>query len=492
MERNATILIVDDEEQGRTLLERLLNKLDCNLAFAGTGSEALAQAAKLIPDLILLDVMLPDMNGYEVCAQLRADPLLAEVPIVMLTALDDQKSRLKGIGVGADDFVSKPFDPAELKMRVQTITRLNRYRRLLAERAKFEWVVDHADHGYLMVNETGHITYANPKARLYLGLPADKDKPNDAHFLTLAQKQYHCRPKAAWATWLDLPQTAATRYLIRPEIPVSNAFWLQVNILNLPVGSETGKVIHLRDITERVNLQRETHSFHAMVSHKLRTPLVGVFNGLELVLEYARKLSNADMIRIGEIALQNVQRLRNQIDDIINYLHTSTLIKSNSSFNLSQLPLMVTKLSANLELESVTVLNRENLAGIHILLAKRTVELMLWEILENSKKFHPQQTPSVEIMISRANSRQVRLRVSDNGQRLSPEQLDQILTPYYQGDKYFTGEVTGMGLGLSMVAMVTWGAGGLCHIYNREDGPGVVVELTLPLAEDADTISTKQ
>src|SRR5215207_7621876 len=108
-----TILIVDDEPSGRETLAALLHTQGYQLAFAAGGAEALAQATKLQPDLILLDVMMPEIDGFEVCRRLRADPAIAEVPIVLVTALDDRRSRLEGIEAGADDFVTKPFDRIE-------------------------------------------------------------------------------------------------------------------------------------------------------------------------------------------------------------------------------------------------------------------------------------------------------------------------------------------------------------------------------------------
>jgi response regulator RpfG family c-di-GMP phosphodiesterase len=135
MNHTATILIVDDEPSGRETLAALLHTQGYQLAFAASGAEALAQAVALDPDLILLDVMMPDLDGFAVCRQLRAMPAIAEVPIIFLTALDDRASRLRGIEAGADDFVSKPYDRAELRARIRTITRLNRYRQLHHERA---------------------------------------------------------------------------------------------------------------------------------------------------------------------------------------------------------------------------------------------------------------------------------------------------------------------------------------------------------------------
>lgn len=134
MEHKSTILIVDDEPIGRETLKAMLRTQGHIIEIAQNGVEALEMASALTPDLILLDVMMPGMDGYDVCRRLRADPLLAEVPVIMVTALDDRDSRLEGIEAGADDFISKPFDRVELRTRVQTIIRLNRYRRLLAER----------------------------------------------------------------------------------------------------------------------------------------------------------------------------------------------------------------------------------------------------------------------------------------------------------------------------------------------------------------------
>ena len=130
MTYQSTILIVDDSPVLCSLLQELLQRPEYRLLFAGTGARALELAAVHLPDLILLDVVLPDLDGFEICRLLRADSYLSQVPIIMLTGLDDRDSRLAGIRAGADDFITKPFDPIELCARVRTITRLNRYRRL--------------------------------------------------------------------------------------------------------------------------------------------------------------------------------------------------------------------------------------------------------------------------------------------------------------------------------------------------------------------------
>ena len=127
------ILIAEDEAVSHDAISAVLSNQDYTLAFAETGSQALEQAMRLLPDLILLGAMLPDMDGYQVCRTLRAEPNLAQVPVVMITAFDDQEARAQGLASGVDDFISTPFNRAELYARVRTLMQLNRCHALLKE-----------------------------------------------------------------------------------------------------------------------------------------------------------------------------------------------------------------------------------------------------------------------------------------------------------------------------------------------------------------------
>ena len=170
MTLSSTILIVDDTPAIHTMISALLRDEPYQLEHAYSGEEALVKAQDLAPDLILLDIMMPDIDGFEVCRRLRGASGVAEVPIIMLTALSDRASRLQGLAAGADDFVSKPFDQTELRIRIKTITRLDRYRRLLAERARFDRLVELAPDGVLIVAGDGRIRLANPAIVRLLGL----------------------------------------------------------------------------------------------------------------------------------------------------------------------------------------------------------------------------------------------------------------------------------------------------------------------------------
>ena len=117
------VLIVDDERDLVRLLEQNLQQSGFETAAAYTGEQALHQVRQRVPDLVVLDVMLPDISGTEVCRQLKSSPRTRSVPVLMLTARSQEIDRVVGFEVGADDFVSKPFSVRELVLRIRAILR---------------------------------------------------------------------------------------------------------------------------------------------------------------------------------------------------------------------------------------------------------------------------------------------------------------------------------------------------------------------------------
>src|ERR1700674_1491452 len=121
------ILIVDDERRNVELLKILLAPEGYVLLSATNGEEALRLLAQQPPDMILLDVMMPGMDGYEVVGKIKENPATKNIPVIMLTALDDRKARMLGLSAGAEDFLTKPVDRAELCVRVRNLLRLKAY-----------------------------------------------------------------------------------------------------------------------------------------------------------------------------------------------------------------------------------------------------------------------------------------------------------------------------------------------------------------------------
>ncbi|MEO1082970.1 MAG: response regulator [Acidobacteriota bacterium] len=162
------VLIIDDLEIGREVLGATLRGEAMRVETASSGEEGLQKAKLYRPDVILLDVMMPGMDGFEVCRRLRHDELMAEVPILLVTASDDRNSRLRGLAVGADDFLARPLDMLELRARVRSICRLNRYRKIVEERARVGQLFEFAAHGIALIDMDLSIIAANPALRSLL------------------------------------------------------------------------------------------------------------------------------------------------------------------------------------------------------------------------------------------------------------------------------------------------------------------------------------
>src|SRR5438105_1684504 len=120
-QRRPRILIADDNPQGVELLEAYLTGTDYELAIATDGEDTLAKVASWQPDLILLDVMMPKISGFEVCKRLRRDPATRSLAILMVTALDQHSDIDRAVEAGTDDFLSKPINKTELLLRVRSL-----------------------------------------------------------------------------------------------------------------------------------------------------------------------------------------------------------------------------------------------------------------------------------------------------------------------------------------------------------------------------------
>jgi two-component system phosphate regulon response regulator PhoB len=149
------ILVVDDEENILELLEYNLKKNGYRVSYVATGEDALRAAKKKLPDLILLDLMLPGMDGLEVCKMLKNDPKTSYIPIVMLTARGEEADIVTGLELGADDYITKPFSPRVLVARVRAVLR-----RKARERVEGEDTIAIHD---LLINPSRHEVLAKGK-----------------------------------------------------------------------------------------------------------------------------------------------------------------------------------------------------------------------------------------------------------------------------------------------------------------------------------------
>jgi two-component system, cell cycle sensor histidine kinase and response regulator CckA len=321
LDQPPVILIIDDALDGREALRTLLSGQGYTLAFATNGADGLAKAAELVPDLLLLDVMMPGMDGFEVCRQIRANTLLAEIPILLITALDDRQSRLKGIEAGADDFISKYFDATELRARVRTIIRLNRHRRLLLERMKFERVIEFSPNGVLLVTGDGLIALLNPAIEHMLGV-TKRDE-------ILGQSVMRFISEESTNSFIGFLQeaVAAPTYARRFEIDMvrldGTVFPAEIDIGHLAWDDGALAQIAVRDITESKQLQARLFQAQKMesigrlaggVAHDFNNLLTAIIGHTGLALESlpATAPERDDLLAI-ERASQSAANLTHQL-----------------------------------------------------------------------------------------------------------------------------------------------------------------------------------
>lgn len=342
----ATILIVDDESQNRKLLEVLLRHEGYLTLSAANGEEALASIARRIPDLILLDIMMPGMDGYQVARLLKASPATSNIPIILVTALTDRGARLAGLDAGAEEFLTKPVDRAELKLRVRNLLRLKecgdflqRHSLVLeqqvqartADLQRFRTAMDATANAITLVNRTTmRFVDVNATACNMLGYTREEllqIGPSHLGATGLEQLGSFYDTLIAGHGTAELLETRLRRkdgsevqVEIHQHAQRAGADWIIVGVLRDITKRKQAQQEILRlnaELEERVRQRtaqlqaanEELEAFSYSVSHDLRTPLsiIGGFSGLlgkELNAGAATKHSTHYLTRIQAAVVQ--------------------------------------------------------------------------------------------------------------------------------------------------------------------------------------------
>lgn len=265
------ILVVDDEPYNVALLEAMLESLGYSVELAEDGSQALAKLRPEI-DLVLLDVMMPGIDGFEVARMIRQDPVCGHVPIIMVTALTSREDRLRSVEAGANDFISKPIDKVELRVRMASLLKFKeaqdmirrhgaeleimvekRTRALRESEERFRAVFETAQDGIFIKDDRLRYTHVNPAMERILAAPVQRvvGKSDEGILDTeqaIAMRDIERRVLAGQAI-------EAEHTLFPNRMPVA------VNCVRVPLRSPNGAVVGLcgiaRDITERKELEEE-------------------------------------------------------------------------------------------------------------------------------------------------------------------------------------------------------------------------------------------
>jgi two-component system, cell cycle sensor histidine kinase and response regulator CckA len=489
MNTSSIVLIVDDEPKGRELLEDLLRPQGYELAFAGDGAEALAKAAEIMPDVILLDVMMPGMDGYEVCKSLRANPLLAEVPVLMLTALDDRDSRLYGLEAGADEFLTKPIDRTELRTRVRTITRLNRYRRLLSARSKFDRVVEFAPDGILIIGADTTIELANPA--MHQMLRANGQSLIGQKLSAVVSPGRQADFKAGLQSVLF--HSSKVLSLQTEFVHLSDQlFPVEITARYFPWEGKPAVQINVRDATEKKKLEAQflraqrLQSIGALaggIAHDLNNILTPILIATQLlrhgpmdqnrnrVIDTIEKTAQrgADIIRQILAFARGVEGVREPIQvkyvisEMENILRDTfpRSIQIKTKIKLELWPVSGDATQLHQVLMNLCINARDAMPQGGALSIEADNELLT----ENEIGLHPEAAPG----------RYIKIIVSDTGTGILPELLDKLFDPFFTTKD--TGK--GTGLGLTTVKGILKSHGGFL-LVDSESGEGTRFQIYLP------------
>lgn len=478
-EKSSQVLLITSTASTRDQLRELLEGTQFAVETTENAESGIRKAEELMPVVILVDLEGNHGHSFETCRLLRADRLLANIPIIMLSYRTDRDARAAGLSAGVNDFIEKPFDGLEVYARLTTLARLSTYQFMLTDLTRFSWMVEHAQEGYLMLDKSGAIHYANEHAQHllnisaeYLGLP----------FRKVVERIYLPEPIETWEAWDEDPSPC---FLVQPESPTARTVWVVLEALDTPMGAEYQRIVRLRDVTERMSIYHDMRRFHTVVAHKLRTPMSIMYTNINLIKNKLDMLSPEEVKDFAKGAIGGADRLVAQIRQILTYIDAPLAINMGDPLKLEQVPDILNNVSEVLGCKQISLSLPEELKPIQIALTVDAMEMIFQELVENARKFHPSHYPHIEIAITRSGPEIIHIRVADDGMNLSTEQIKWALLPYFQGEKDFTGELPGMGLGLPIVATLVWKAGGHVRLHNQPAKAGIIVDMAVPFESAA-------
>ncbi len=452
--QGACILVVDDNALNCELFEAMLAPAGYRVVQATSGPEALASAERLRPELILLDVNMPEMDGFEVARRLRESEVARLVPVVMVTALDDLDHRLRGLESGADDYLAKPVSQAELLARVQSTLRLSYLRRQVDERQKLELVLGDVSDGVLILDVTARVREISASARRWLALG------HDVQWLAQAWEHLEGAPE-------DL-EAAVERGESRDFVVhrVEPALYLRVSLRPVrdPQGNPTGAVLSVRDVTREHLEHKLQQDVLSLVSHKLRTPLTVVTSWSEVLLDGGCGSLPAPQQQAVQAIADAAAELRGVVDGIFIYMEWTRRLQHLQCRTLT-LAELARELRTHLRVKDLSVRVDVEAGQGDIRVDSTLFVEALAELVHNAIKFGG-QTVHVRVDLRRVGDEAV-VEVIDDGPGIPPEHLERIFERFYQVESDFTGQIRGLGLGLSMVKRAVDAMGGTLTVDSR-------------------------
>lgn len=476
-----TVLIIDDDEAVRLRITNILEAESyIEILSASTGEQGLLLAKENCPDLIFLDIVLPGIDGLEVCAQLRTHAQTQEVPIVMLSSAPESEFMLRAIEQGADDFLHKPIATNELRAKTLTITRLNRYRRLLSIRAREQWMVDTSEDAYVFIDLRGRVGFANRQAGNLFGIEAAEMV--GMGLSEVLRDRYMVEPAdALWRLANSKVSSGMLCMLCQPKSRHQPAQWFQVEAFTGDFSRDENILLKITDCTQQMTQVFQTWSFQEMISHKIRTPLSGLGGMLALIGESEAVNADPEAQKFLVMASQCAKRLQDTLVDILCYheamFEPAAVARTDT----------VGALLADLErcagqegLPSGRLDVQSGLDPSACYEGGRAANLAMMEVVSNYVKFSQAREHGLQVTLTVDSNQSLVLAFRAEGADFPDNLLRHLGEPFFQPEAIRTGEVPGMGLGLATARALLRSEGGDLRFHKDSVGGCLVTEMRLP------------
>ena len=471
------ILIVDDNEANVRLLDVYLKSEGYSTEKAYDGLQALEKIRSTNPDLVLLDVMMPKLDGYEVCRRIRGDDVLNVIPVVMITALTSVDDRVRGLECGADDFVSKPFDKTELMARVRNLLRVKYYRSLVAERQKFDAVIEDLATGIIITDGQHQTSVVNREAAYLLGRHGPECLGRDLFALF---EGFRCKPPA------DTVRSAAERN-VSVELEkenVSPGVYLHGRLTNIfdPAGKLTNVAFVFRDVSDERRMEKLQRDFLSLVSHKLKTPATIVEGYLKLIASGKYGELPEAMKRAFGLVESRLTDLKLLIDKLLQYASLSAEELRHEAIIL-ELPEVIDRaiqrIASRYGADRIQIATDIPADLPRLRADVEQLALVLDNLLDNAAKFTPGEVVRIDVQGRVGAKGMVEVTVRDYGPGIPFKYQADIFSDFSQVDEGFTGNVRGLGLGLPTAKRLVESWGGTITVQSRP-GEGSAFIFTVP------------
>ncbi|WP_323751112.1 response regulator [Marinobacter sp.] len=499
-----TVLLVDDNPQNLKVLYETLKDKGYRLLIANEGAKALDLAHRHRPEVILLDIMMPEMDGYEVCERLKADAVTSDCAVVFLSALDDLPSKVKGFSLGGADYISKPFQSQEVIARVDTHAKVIRLERELHARNRElvsdqDRILNSISEGIYGLDENGVIEFANQAAAEIVSCPVESligKNFFELHFSTAAESD----------TCLPVMKTcrkgvAEHQRNIQLQRVGGGGFPAEYRATpKLDDGELHGAVVVFRDITVELNNEQALEDARTLVqeqrdqlAHTSRLTTMG-----EMAAGFAHEV-NQPLTAIANYARVSGRVMAKEDPDLSLLQETMEKIEAQShraSEIIRRIRRFMKKPATGKEALAVPALLedtrqfaevdvRNNEGGIEVVVEEDLPEVLadpvqvqqvalnfIRNALESTREAGV--SAPVEVSARRCGKQCVRVQVRDHGVGVSEEAEDKLFHPF------FTTKQDGMGIGLATCRSLIQAQGGDIG-YERPDGTGACFYFTLPI-----------